>query len=281
MTSGSVWTIAPEVAGVRSPGLESGPPGGQQAFVFVHGNPGSSLDWIELLGTIGEFGRAIALDMPGFGRADKPNDFEYTVDGYARHLAGCLDQLGVEQAHLVLHDFGGPWGLAWAAAHARSFRSAVLINSGIWPAYKWHLYARIWRTPLVGELAMAVVTRRAFEMAVQAHCPRRVPPGYVDRWYREYDRATRRAILKLYRATDPSAVAHVQARALRVLDRPALVIWGKQDPYLPVWLAERQRDAFPSAQIAVLVNSGHFPFADDPGGVRDALLPFVRQQLST
>src|SRR5262245_21773377 len=105
------------VAGVRSPVLEAGPPAAEEAVVFVHGNPGSSGDWEELVGRVGEFGRAVALDMPGFGRADKPDDFDYTVSGYAGHLGGCLAELEVRRAHLVLHDFGGPWSLAWAAAH--------------------------------------------------------------------------------------------------------------------------------------------------------------------
>jgi len=69
------------------------------------------------------------------------------------------------------------------------------------------------------------------------------------------------------------------ARALRPLDRPALVIWGSHDRYLPLWLAERQREAFPSASVVVLADSGHFPFADDPAGVQNALLPFVREHL--
>ncbi len=51
----------------------------------------------------------IAPDMPGYGKADRPESFDYTVEGYARHLTGILEQLGVKRAHLVLHDFGGPW----------------------------------------------------------------------------------------------------------------------------------------------------------------------------
>jgi pimeloyl-ACP methyl ester carboxylesterase len=57
------------------------------------------------------------------------------------------------------------------------------------------------------------------------------------------------------------------------------LIWGKRDPYLPLWLAERQH-AFPSAQQVVLPNSGHFLVADDPQAVRAAILPFLRQQLT-
>ena len=137
------------VAGVRSPLIEAGPPDAEEAVVFVHGNPGSSLDWVDLAKRVGPFGRAVALDMPGFGRADKPADFEYTVEGYARHLDGALGRLGVRRAHLVLHDFGGPWGLQWAAEHPDQFASVVLINIGVMPEYRWHYLARIWRTPIL------------------------------------------------------------------------------------------------------------------------------------
>jgi pimeloyl-ACP methyl ester carboxylesterase len=97
------------VAGVRSPTLEAGPADASEAAVFVHGNPGSAEDWAVLVERAGEHGRAVALDMPGFGQADKPEGFDYTMEGYARHLAGALEHLGIERAHLVLHDFGGPW----------------------------------------------------------------------------------------------------------------------------------------------------------------------------
>ncbi len=97
-----------------------------EAVVFVHGNPGSSRDWQTLAAAVAEFGRAVALDMPGFGRADKPREFDYTVPGYARHLAGALTELGIRRAHLVLHDFGGPWGLSWEAGHPQEFASATL-----------------------------------------------------------------------------------------------------------------------------------------------------------
>ena len=128
--------------------------------MFVHGNPGSASDWSALLTAVGAVGRAVAMDMPGYGRSDKPVDFDYTVDGYARHLAGCLDQLGVTKAHLVLHDFGDPWELSWAAAHPTSFQSAVLINTGIWPGYNWHVYARLWRMPLLAENIVDMVFGR-------------------------------------------------------------------------------------------------------------------------
>ncbi len=266
------------VNGLTVPVSCAGPQDSTEAVVFVHGNPGSSREWDDLLSRVAPFTRALAPDMPGFGRADKPDAFPYTVEGYARFLESALDELGVERAHLVLHDFGGPWGLEWAARNPERLGSAVLITTGALLDYRWHPLARIWRTPLAGEAFQAITTRSGLRAVLRHGNPRGLPRAFVDRMYDDLDAATRRAILRLYRATDdPAAMGRRQADALRPLDRPALVIWGAHDAYLPVALAERQREAFPSAEIAILEGSGHWPHADDPDAVGRLAEPFLRR----
>jgi pimeloyl-ACP methyl ester carboxylesterase len=266
--------------GVRSRYLESGDRRAEEAVVFIHGNPGSSEDWHELLGQVGSFARAVAPDMPGYGQADKPATFDYTVEGYARHLGGILTHMRIRRAHLVLHDFGGPWGLAWAAQHPARLASVTLINIGIMPGYRWHYLARIWRTPLFGELFFATTTRVTFGLSLKHGNPRGLPKAMIDRMYGDLDWGTKRAVLRLYRATsDPSQMAEVLGPRFRQLDVPALVIWGAADPYVPVAYAERQRAFFPHARIVILEQSGHWPFADDPQAVADALIPFLEKLL--
>jgi pimeloyl-ACP methyl ester carboxylesterase len=69
-------------------------------------------------------------------------------------------------------------------------------------------------------------------------------------------------------------------KMLQPIKPPTLVIWGAADPYLPVRYAHQQQESFPGAEVVVLPESGHFPFADDPQGVAQAqaLLPFLREQ---
>jgi pimeloyl-ACP methyl ester carboxylesterase len=265
------------VAGVRSRVREGGP-SGDEAVVFVHGNPGSSEDWIALGEQVADFARVIAPDMPGFGHAEKPSHFDYTVEGYAQHLAGLLDQLGVARAHLVLHDFGGPWGLVWAARNPGRYASATLINCGVLPGYEWHRFARIWRTPVLGELSMLLASRAGFHKGLNADQPRPLPAAMIDRMYDDFDVGTRRAVLRLYRATEPGRNAARLQGALRPLDRPTLVVWGARDPYIDVSYAERQRETFPSAAVHVLTESGHWPFADDPEGVAAIVVPFLQER---
>ncbi len=266
------------VDGLSIPVSSTGDASASEAIVFVHGNPGSRRDWDDLLSRVSPFARAVAFDLPGFGRADKPSTFDYTVEGYARFLELTLDHLGVERAHLVLHDFGGPWGLEWATRDPERLESVVLIDTGVLLDYRWHYLARIWRTPMAGEAFQASTSRAGFHTALKHGNPRGLPRAFVDRMYNDSDAGTSRAILRLYRATDdPAAMGRRHADALRPLDRPAMVIWGAHDPYLPVALAHRQREAFPSAEVEILPDSGHWPFADNPEAVGRVVEPFLRR----
>jgi flavin-dependent dehydrogenase/pimeloyl-ACP methyl ester carboxylesterase len=269
-TPSCVTTTRPTIDGLVTPVSSVGDPDSGEAIVFVHGNPGSRRDWDDLLSRVAPFARAVAIDMPGFGHAERPRSFSYTVEGYARFRSSALDELGVERAHLVLHDFGGPWGLEWASRHPDRLASAVLINTGALIDYRWHYLARIWRTPLAGEAFQATTTRSGLRMALRHGNPRGLPRAFVDRMYDDMDAGTSRAVLSLYRATDdPGAIGRRHAAALAPL-------WGAHDPYIPVAMAGRQREAFPSAEIAILEDSGHWPLADDPDGVGRHVEPFLR-----
>jgi pimeloyl-ACP methyl ester carboxylesterase len=266
-----------EAAGTSARVVEAGPPEATAATVFVHGNPGSCDEWEPLVGAIGGTGRrALAFDLPDFGETAAAPGFEHDVPGYAGFLEAALAALGVERVDIVLHDFGGPIGLAWATTNAARLDSITLIDVGILPGYRWHRLARLWRTPVLGEAFMATANRPAFRALVGRSEPRGLPRPFVERMYDHYGRRTKRAVLKLYRATDePGEPEPELVEALRAADPPALVIWGAGDAYLPVSYAERQRDYLSKAEVHVLPHSGHWPFADDPAEVERLLLEFL------
>jgi pimeloyl-ACP methyl ester carboxylesterase len=259
--------------------VQAGPPEASEAVVFVHGNPGSADDWERLVAAVGAQAgkRAIAFDLPDFGETVAPAGFEHSVLGYASFLGEALDELGIDRAHLVLHDFGGPIGLVWTAMNPDALAGIVLIDTGILPGYRWHTLARIWRTPVVGELLQATATRGAFRFLLNRNEPRGLPRDFVEKMYDHYDRRTRRAVLALYRDTDePGAAAAELSQLMAPRDIPALVIWGEHDAYLSSSYADRQREAFPSAEVHVLPASGHWPYADAPETVERLLVAFLR-----
>lgn len=257
--------------------VEAGPEEATEAVVFVHGNPGSADDWTSLIAAIGATGmRAVAFDLPDFGETAAAPGFEHSAPGYAGFVEAARSELGIERAHLVIHDFGGPIGLVWAAAHPDALASATLIDTGILPGYRWHRLARVWRTPVLGEAFQAIATRGSFRFLLNREEPRGLPREFIDQMYDHFDKRTRRAVLKLYRATDdPGDAAVGFAELMAPRDLPALVIWGEHDAYLPYRFAASQRDAFPSAEVHVLPASGHWPFVDAPETVERLLLEFL------
>lgn len=266
------------VRGVRSVVFQGGPEGRDEAIVFVHGNPGPSDDWTTLANQASEFARVVTMDMPGYGRADRPRDFDYTVSGYARHLEGILEQLGVQRAHLVLHDFGGPWGLAWGALHKDRIASLTLVNVGFLEGYKWHKFAKIWQTPILGELFQLTGTKRLFRLALDQDNPKPMPREFVDRVWSFADWGHKRAVLKLYRASrDPDQTFRSIGEKLRGLDVPVCVVWGKGDKYLSFAYAEKQKDYLPRAEVHLLDGCGHWPFIDEPEKVSAIIVPFLRK----
>jgi pimeloyl-ACP methyl ester carboxylesterase len=271
-----------EIRSIRAPTIEAGPQSASEAVVFVHGNPGSRLDWLDLVGRVGDAGiRAVAFDLPGFAQADKPASFPANVSAYSAFIEEARRQLGIERVHIVVHDFGGAFGLTWAARHPEALASAVIVNAPPIAGYRWYPLAHVWRTPGAGELLHATLVKPVFVALAKRGHPRGLPPAFLDRMWHDYDRGTRRTVLKLYRATDARAMSPEPPSALAALDRPALVVWGMHDVYIPPRFIAHHREAFPSAVFVKLPRSGHFPMADDPEAVAGAVVPFLQQVASS
>jgi pimeloyl-ACP methyl ester carboxylesterase len=273
----SVRTGELHALGLRTRVFEAGPADSEEAVVFVHGGPGSADDWGHLLPQAGDLARAVAFDLPGFGEADKPrNWWGYLGPGWATFIAAVLNQLRIQRVHLVAQDMGGDSGLTWAAAHPDNFASAVLINTGVLIGYRWHLIAKLHRLPLLGYLP-ALTGRLGFRPILRLYEPG-LPRDVLDRWHREYDWGTRRALFRFYKAT-PTSGGGRAAPELARLDRPALVIWGKENRFVPVEQAERQRKSFPNAEVVVLDDSRHYSHLDSPRRVDELVLPFLTREL--
>lgn len=281
MRAGSASRTDVSVGGLRTTVWSAGPPTGDEAVVFVHGNPGSGRSWEALIGPVSTFARCVAPDMPGYGETDKPTDFDFTATGYATHLGAVLDALEIRRAHLVVHDLGGPWGMAWAASSPERLGSLTLIGIGALPGYRWHRFARAYRIPVVGELVLRTASRRAVAASLGLGSRRGVPSEFVEDVIAQYrDSGTRRAALSFYRSTpDLGAVTVAAAEAIRPADLPTLVVWGSGDPYVPARFADLQARFFPRAQVIVLPESGHYPLVDDPEAVVDAVVPFLRASI--
>jgi pimeloyl-ACP methyl ester carboxylesterase len=251
-------------------------PGEGTPTVYCHGNPTHSEDWLPFLR---RGGAAIAIDMPGWGRSDRPDPdrFDYSMYGLSAFLERCLDAIGVERRNLVVHDWGA-LALIGAQRRPQLVERLVVIDSvPLLPGYSWHWIAQLWRRRGVGELLNATTTRASLALLLrQARGDRgQMPPQFVDMIWDRWDAGTRAAILALYRHADPDRLGQA-GMDLGRLTCPSLVVWGDRDVYLPTRFGRAYADALPAAQLEIVEGAGHWPWVEDPS-VIDRVHRFVAQ----
>jgi pimeloyl-ACP methyl ester carboxylesterase len=241
-------------------------PGDGTPTVFVHGNPTHSGDWAPFLEQLD--GPGLAPDLPCFGRSDRHprRRFDPTMYGYADFMERFLDSQRIDRYSLVVHDWGVV-GLMAALREPERLERLVIINAvTLLPGYRWHWVARIWRRRIIGELANATATERATRLQVRQARPgfKEMPDGFVEGFFPFWDRATRRAVLRLYRSADPDKLAAAGLHLDRITC-PALVVWGMKDPYLPGKFGRLYADRLPNSEFVPLDDAGHWPWIDAPG----------------
>jgi pimeloyl-ACP methyl ester carboxylesterase len=273
-----------KVGGVDTFYREAGP---EQAPVLLlpHGYPCSSYEFRNLMPRLADRWRLLAPDYPGFGYSATPEDFDYSFDGYAAHLDGFVEALGLTRLALYLHDFGSPIG-ARLAIKAPERISALIIQNGDIP-YEDALgpkYAEIeqtWALPdaeMRRKLAQAITAdafRTEFLNEVRPELAERIPP---DLWTLHWSLMTprRKEIatdlivgLKQNRAWFP------QHRAwLREHRPPTLIVWGPQDGYMPEESARSYLRDLPDAELHLL-NGGHWLLETN----LDEVVPLIRDFL--
>jgi pimeloyl-ACP methyl ester carboxylesterase len=232
--------------------------------LYVHGVPTNSDDWLPFL----RRGGGLAPDLPGFGRSGKPGSRAYTIAEYEGFIERFLELAGVGRVSLIVHDWGAV-GLAFAQRARERIERIVVINAvPFLPGYRWHRTARIWRTPLLGELAMGAINERTLRLASRGA---NVTQGALgEQWQRSaldhFDHGTQRAILRLYRSSPPEVLEAAGAK-LGAIGVPAMVLWGLQDPYIPARFASAYADALGGAELIELADAGHWPWVDRPDAI--------------
>ena len=152
-----------EIGGVRLARIEAGE---GEPVVFLHGEPTWSYLWRNVIPPVAEAGfRCIAPDLAGFGRSDKPADLGwYSYDRHVDLIKELLGELGVSDATLVAHDWGGPIGLRLAAENPGLFARIVVMDTGLFTGRQqmsdaWHRFRDfVERTP---DVPISMLVRNA------------------------------------------------------------------------------------------------------------------------
>jgi pimeloyl-ACP methyl ester carboxylesterase len=252
---------AQQVRYVRRRAAEAAP--GDLPIVVLHGWGAHIESVAPILAALEGASDLIALDLPGFGESDPPEQ-AWDVDSYARFMIHFLDELGVERAHLVGHSHGGRVSIALAADEPKRVGRLLLVDSaGLRPKRGWRYRRRV---------AVAKLGRLAARIggAPGRRLQERMRARVASRDYLEASEAMR--------GTFRAVIAADLSDRLPRIGAPTLLVWGDQDDDTPLWMGHRMEELIPDAGLVVLEGAGHYSYADAPGQFRAVARRFLLEQ---
>jgi haloalkane dehalogenase len=263
--------------------------GSGDPVVMLHGNPTWSFYFRELIKSLSPEFRTIVPDHIGCGLSDKPgiDGYDYRLKSRVDDVETLLDHLGIKQnITLVLHDWGGMIGMAYALRHPERIHRLVIMNTAafLMPEGKslpmrLRLIRNIKPFAALAVLGFNIFAVGALFTASYNGLPKDVKSGLIAPYNSWNNRiATLKFVQDIpVREKDPSfrLAKYVDDNLHRLTHIPLLILWGEHDFVFDTdYLSEWQR-RFPDAQVKTFKDGGHYVLED----AADRIIPIVKKFL--
>jgi haloalkane dehalogenase len=277
-----------ELAGNRLHYLDEGE---GEPLVMLHGNPTWSFYYRNLVKAFSGRYRTIVPDHIGCGRSDKPaaGDYPYTLRQRVSDLEALLEKLEVgDNITLIVHDWGGMIGMAYATLHPEKIKRLVVLNTGAFhlpktKPFPWSLW--FCRLPVVGSLLVRGLN--AFSLAAVGWCAtkNKLTQEIADGYLAPYDNwEDRVAVLRFVqdiplRVGDEGydLVGQVEENIGQFRSVPTVVCWGEKDFVFDRHFLNQWKDYLPAAEVHQWADSGHYILEDRGEEIVEIIDNFLKQ----
>lgn len=255
--------------------IEEGDPD-DPAVVFLHGFPTSSFLWRDFVPMLAPWFRVLAPDLLGCGDSEKRDGAELHIRAQAGYVRELLARLGIEDFATVGHGHGG--GIAQLLALEGGVKAMVLMDSIAFDAWPGEGTRGLQQLAPEGEQESLV--RRAFASFFEDAVGH--PSRLTEEARQEYVRPFIgedgvRAFFRAVRAADGVGLAGREGELER-LECPVLILWGEDDPLVPVEVAQRLNDAMPTSTLGLLPGCSYLLPEDAPEVVGPLLYEYLRSR---
>lgn len=276
------YPFAPNFMNIAGNSLHYVDEGKGEVLLFVHGTPSWSFDWRAQIKALRENYRCIAPDLLGFGLSDKTYVADYSLEAHIARLDSLINTLDLGNITLIVHDFGGPIGLAWAQRHIDKVKRVVVLNSWLWSSVgdpDYEKLRKVLKRPLLPFLY------RQFNISPRFLLPasfgQQKPSKHIKRHYRKpfANNKEREGALAFARSLlhDQPWFDQLWQQKEKLAHLPALVIWGASDPVIGLHQRDKWKLVFPLAQLETLEGVGHFPQEEAGASISALILGFLAE----
>ena len=264
-----------ETVTTRAGKVAAGRTGTGPDLVLAHGWPWSSFSWHRVIPELARTHRVHWYDMPGYGQSEKCAGQRTSLDVQGEVFAQMLEHWGLSRPRVLAHDFGGAATLRAHLLLGCEYERYVLMNvvamrpwgSDFFAHVGRHVDAfqglppHIHRAIVEAYIRGALVTPIAADDVAYLVEPWLTPEGSAG-FYRQFAQADEK-----YTAEVEPLFGEVRC--------PVKIIWGEDDPWIPLARAKALHRAMPRALFETLPGVGHMPQLEAPGALCECLAGFI------
>ncbi len=248
------------------------------AIIMVHGWMGSAYDFIKILGLFPPGYRVIAVDLPGCGLSDAWKDSSsYTVNTFVDFLKNFSEALGVERFVLVGHSMGGILTVNFSLTYLEKVNGLILISPDGLKGEEggWLFFGRLGPiTDLLGMMNNRFFLKLGIEWNV-FYDDSKITRGLLDS-------VSLTALTESGRRVQLAITRNIIGRAhvddvLSFIDKPTMILWGKEDRVLSVKWAKKFSNRIKNSRLVVLERCGHMPMFERPYATARYINTFLRE----
>lgn len=246
--------------------------------VFVHGNPSWSFEFRNVIKALAPQRRCIAMDHLGFGLSDKPQNFTYLPEEHANNLEALLEALDLQQITLVVGDWGGPIGMAYALRHPEKIKALVITNTWAW-SVRSDLYYQGFSGFVGGPIGRWLIQKFNFFASVilpmtfgnRAKLTPAIHQHYLQPLAKPAERQGNWTFPKQIISSSDWLESLWQQRQV-LNEKIKLIAWGMKDIAFREKELKQWAAAFPKARVVRFEQSGHFLLEENPAEMAQEIL---------
>ena len=257
---------------------------GTSTLVFLHGFGASVETWRDIQSPLSKGNTLFFLDLKGFGLSSKPDDGKYSLEDQAEIVLTFLKAHNLRDITLVGHSYGGAVAiftyLKDRSGHAPGIiRRLVLIDAAAY-VQKFPYFIDILRKPFMNWIVMNLVPTRlmaSFVLHNLFYGESKLSEERITR-YAEYfsQPGSYNSFVECARQIIPANPDSIST-LIKTITVPTLIIWGANDPAIPLEEGQRLHQDIRNSKLAIIPNCGHIPHEESPEESLNAILNFLEQ----
>lgn len=245
-------------------------------IILVHGTPWSSFNLRHIVHGLSNDFKVYYYDLLGYGQSDK-SDQDVSLGIQNKVLAALIDHWKLDKPIAIGHDFGGTTVLRTHLINKKAYQKLILIDPVAISPWGSSFFQHVRKHENAFSGMPDYIHEAIVETYIKTAAHRELPPetirGIIEPWLGALGKA---AFYRQIAQADSRYTDEIQ-EAYRTIEVPTLILWGKEDPWIPATMGAKLNGLIPKSRLKTIADSGHLVIEEQYGPLIEEIKHFIRE----